>query len=59
MQLINISKKKLCIIKYFILPKDMNSACYTFCLIRQIVASRYVGAHFSEVMIKAVTVPTK
>lgn len=32
----------------------MNSACYTFCFIGQIVASKYVCAYFSEVMVKAV-----
>lgn len=32
----------------------MASACYTFCFIGQIVASKYGCAYFSEVMVKAV-----
>lgn len=32
----------------------MNSACYIFCLIEQIVASSYVCSYFSEVFIKVV-----
>lgn len=32
----------------------MDSACYTFCFIGQIVASKYRCAYSSEVMLKAV-----